>query len=576
MSLTINTAKSSGNDWNWRLTKRVLQFVSFDTWPIMAIGAVLVISSGASTLTPIILGKFVDSLLEPDVSVARISLIALAATMTLFSALLTAWSQYLSVWLGQRQVFRLRKQLAEATAKAPYVELGKINVGDISSNFTSDVASAQSLTSNALRTLTSTVSAVIFGGFAITSITPWAAAIAICAFPIMIVTSEVVGRKISPVANWALHSNGKILQISREIADQPTALLLRTGLNKNAVDNRVQSSIETGKRATLSAARVQCSYGLLVGLMAGALTITTYFVGGVQVTSGKMTVGDLAALIALMPIIYGSLQDIAGIRADFASSMAAFSRIYKTLDRLETNHIFTDQGLQHVIKPGVIPTLRVENLVVGYEQKKCLGPVSFRGQVGSLTVLEGASGIGKSTLLHTLVGEIPPLSGRVFLEGKELSPSRPQIGLVSQDALFLSGSLAENFRLAVPNATDSEIWTVLEKVGLKNEIESLPNQLNTDVGHQGTRFSGGQKMRLSIARALLTRPFVLALDEPIAHLDEESREKVFAAISEFQENGIVLAVSHQREMSRAATQKILFQPREQVENINSKDLNVAP
>lgn len=293
-------------------------------------------------------------------------------------------------------------------------------------------------------------------------------------------------------------------------------------------------------------------------------------------TSGKMTVGDLAALIALMPIIYGSLQDIAGIRADFASSMAAFSRIYKTLDRLETNHIFTDQGLQHVIKPGVIPTLRVENLVVGYEQKKCLGPVSFRGQVGSLTVLEGASGIGKSTLLHTLVGEIPPLSGRVFLEGKELSPSRPQIGLVSQDALFLSGSLAENFRLAVPNATDSEIWTVLEKVGLKNEIESLPNQLNTDVGHQGTRFSGGQKMRLSIARALLTRPFVLALDEPIAHLDEESREKVFAAISEFQENGIVLAVSHQREMSRAATQKILFQPREQVENINSKDLNVAP
>lgn len=209
------------------------------------------------------------------------------------------------------------------------------------------------------------------------------------------------------------------------------------------------------------------------------------------------------------------------------------------------------------------PAIRFENVSYAYPRtdgnasSDALIDVDLGIEGGEHGVLLGHSGSGKSTMVQLLLRYDDPRIGRITLDDEPitrytLDSLRRNIVVVSQRNQLMDWTLAENLRLGTPNATDDQIWDVLEIVGLADEVRSMPEGLHTEVGANGSALSGGQSQRVCLARALLMRPKVLVLDEFTANLNVELEAEIRAALDAWPDELTIVEVSHREQALKAA------------------------
>ena len=172
--------------------------------------------------------------------------------------------------------------------------------------------------------------------------------------------------------------------------------------------------------------------------------------------------------------------------------------------------------------------------------------VSISVQSGMPLIIKGPSGCGKSTLLQALAGELPVQSGEITLNEQNWFAYdwQDQLGYLGQQLDIFDQTLAANLRLGKPDATEEELLSALDKVGLLPWLQAQPQGLQTALGEYGAAISGGQARRVALARLLLKPRKVLLLDEPFAGLDTETRERVWNSVREHQKQGLLIIVSH--------------------------------
>jgi ATP-binding cassette subfamily C protein len=190
---------------------------------------------------------------------------------------------------------------------------------------------------------------------------------------------------------------------------------------------------------------------------------------------------------------------------------------------------------------------------------EALTDVCLRLPAGTLTVLSGPSGAGKSTLLDLLAGLLRPDHGRISIDDRELTDDlaqawRHSIAYVLQDPFLFHDTIRANLRVAKPDATDSELDAALVLSGAATFVDSLPQRMDTIVGDRGARFSGGERQRLALARALLRNPTLLILDEPTSALDERNERMVLEGIEALKGRVTMILVTHRPERLGAADQ----------------------
>lgn len=176
---------------------------------------------------------------------------------------------------------------------------------------------------------------------------------------------------------------------------------------------------------------------------------------------------------------------------------------------------------------------------------------------GRITALVGPSGSGKSTTADLVCGLLTPQAGTIHVDGLALTPEsarlwRRAVAYVPQDHFVLAGSVAENLRLARPDASDAQLWTALEGAGAADFVAALPHSLATPLGENGSRLSGGQRQRIALARALLMEPQLLVLDEATSALDWESQAAFARSVAALRGRVTVLVIAHRLSMVAAA------------------------
>lgn len=258
--------------------------------------------------------------------------------------------------------------------------------------------------------------------------------------------------------------------------------------------------------------------------MAGNLTILAMlYVGGNMVKTGEITIGELTSFLMYTAYAGGSLVGLSNFYSELMKGVGAATRLFEMQDRKPT--ISPTVGVQVKSARGPI---RFENVSFSYPTRpgvSIFSNLDFEIPQGSNVAIVGPSGGGKSTISALLLRFYSPTQGVVKIDGVDITSMnikslRRRIGLVAQEPVLFSGSIAENIAYGKPNATRAEIIAAARQANCQQFIGSLPDGLETSVGARGTQLSGGQKQRIAIARALIKNPDILILDEGTYQQDE--------------------------------------------------------
>jgi ATP-binding cassette subfamily B protein/subfamily B ATP-binding cassette protein MsbA len=279
-------------------------------------------------------------------------------------------------------------------------------------------------------------------------------------------------------------------------------------------------------------------------------SLVLYF-GGQAVMNGQMERGDLLEFFLLISLFYEPVNNLRQLNQLFLSSRAAADRVFEILDSEDE----PNPGDGQVLEPGFPARVEFRHLNFHYEDvaldnpEPILRDINLQAHPGETIALVGPTGAGKSTIVNLLPRFYNYKEGSILVGGKELREIdkrslRQEIGYVTQEAFLFNGTVRQNLLLARRDATDEQIWTALQHACCGDFVTNLSEGLDTNVGERGVKLSGGEKQRLSIARALLKDPPILLLDEATASGDTETEALIQQALDRLMQNRTVFVIAH--------------------------------
>lgn len=276
--------------------------------------------------------------------------------------------------------------------------------------------------------------------------------------------------------------------------------------------------------------------------------------GSVAVIEGRMTIGDLAFFFLLLSLFYEPVTKLRQLNQMIFSSRAAGDRVFEILD--SENEANADDG--DMLQKGFTTHVRFDNVSFAYGEQPTLSEVNIEAKPGETIALVGPTGAGKSTIVSLLTRFYECDSGTISIGGTNISTLNKQslrsvIGYVTQEAFLFNGTVRENLALAQRNASDAELWKALEAANAASFVRQLPKQLDTNVGERGVKLSGGEKQRLSIARALLKDSPILLLDEATSAVDNETERLIQQALDRLLQHRTSFVIAHRLSTVRNAT-----------------------
>lgn len=268
--------------------------------------------------------------------------------------------------------------------------------------------------------------------------------------------------------------------------------------------------------------------------------------GGYEVIQGNMVMGNLLTLFLLLSLFYDPVGKLHQLNQMALSSRAAADRVFEILDSEDEADATGGNPLNTPIKGAV----EFKDVSFAYDEgQPTLNKVSVIAKPGQTIALAGTTGAGKSTIVNLLCRFYEYDSGSISIDTQELDTLskdslRKAIGYVTQEAFLFNGTVRENLSLADRDADDDAVWKALEAARAADFVRELPDQLDTNIGERGVKLSGGEKQRLSIARALLKDPPILLLDEATASVDNQTELLIQQALDELMKNRTSIVIAH--------------------------------
>ena len=308
-----------------------------------------------------------------------------------------------------------------------------------------------------------------------------------------------------------------------------------------------------------------------VTLVGSALVLV---VGGLHVLAGTLSVGSLLVVIAYLTAVYNPISEIARTTGSLQQAVVSARRVREIFAL--TPELLDAPGA--IDATGISGRVRFDNVDFSYDgERPVLDGVSFEAEPGEMVALVGLTGAGKTTIAHLIPRLFEARGGRVLVDGIDVSryalqSLRAQIALVPQDPVIFTGTIADNIRYGLLDASDAEVVTAARAAHLHRFVARLPLGYGTEVAEAGASLSGGERQRIGIARALLKNAPILILDEPTSSLDAISEEAVFDALGRLRTGRTTFVIAHRLSTIRDATRILVLHEGRVVAQGNHDDL----
>lgn len=526
----------------------VLRFLREQVRPYLIlqleIGLCLLIGVALALADPLILKVILDRALgDRDM----LLLLILCGSMLVVLAFRSSF-QLLTVWLysysGLRILFDFRRRVFEHVMGLSSQILRGERTGDVMARLTTDIdvlqrAAAHTVVNGAQDLLT-------IGGILalLVWLDPVLTGILVLVYPLLVALLALLNRRLQ---RESVAARGAIAGLYAFLEERLRGLRLiqEFGREKGQARQHVRIS-RPWIASNLSLSVIGAGQVALADVTHTTAFILVFLLGGMRVISGALTLGGLVAFYTLASRLYRPISGLIDINIDLQVARASLARVYGLID--------LKSELTEVERPVVVDPVegsyRLDGVGLDWpDGSRALDGLNLTIEAGEFVALVGPSGSGKTTLASLLARYMDPTRGRVSLDGLDLklwslAGLRRVVGVVSQETVLFNDTLAANLRLARPEATDEQLWDVLEVAGLARLVERMPDQLETSVAEQGLRLSGGERQRLALARMLLKDPRIVILDEATSALDTQTEMEVLEALHKRVAGRTLIAIAH--------------------------------
>jgi ATP-binding cassette subfamily B protein len=532
-------------------------------WSLAFVTFLVFASSLVSLVNPFLIREIIDVAL-PQGRTGLLGLLALGMiVVAILNSSFSVSQTYVSTKIGQRVMHDLRTGVYSHLQRMSLAFFTRTRTGEVQSRIANDIGGMQDTVTTTATTLVSNATTVIATIVAMI-VLDWRLTIAtLIMLPFFVWISRHVGTERRRITRDRQKKLAVITSVVQESLSVSGILLGHTmGRSRELAENFARESGDLSDLEVSSnmAGRWRQS---TIQIVMSSMPAVIYWVSGLTGHGDHMaiSIGTLVAFTTLQQNLFRPSVQLLGTGVTLQSSLELFGRIFEYLD------LPVD-----IAEPGAPVSLeklngevRLNDVGFSYANapRPTLKDINVRVPAGHSLAVVGETGSGKTTLSYLIPRLYDVTSGSVTIDGVDIRDMSfddlaKAIGVVSQETYLFHASVADNLRFAKPDATDEELIEAAKVAQIHDHLASLPNGYDTLVGERGYRFSGGEKQRLAIARAVLRNPPILVLDEATSALDTQTEQAVQEAIDALSQGRTTITIAHRLSTIRDADEIIVL------------------
>ena len=543
--------------------RRIVRLFRPYRWSLLFVAFLVGASSLVSLVNPFLIREIIDVALPKGrtglLAVLALGMIVVAIANSSFSVSQT----YVSTKVGQRVMHDLRTSVYSHLQRMSLAFFTRTRTGEVQSRIANDIGGMQATVTTTATTLVSNATTVVATIIAMV-VLDWRLTIAsLIMMPFFVWVSRRVGTERRRITRDRQRQLSTISSIVQESLSVSGILLGHTmGRSASLTDD---FAAESGKLSDLEVASNMAGRWRqsTIQIVMSSMPAVIYWVTGLTGHGDHMaiSIGTLVAFTTLQQSLFRPAVQLLSVGVDIQSSLELFGRIFEYLD--------LPVDIAEPSHPAAIKKINGEVRLndVGFSYANAETP-TLRGidvtvPAGHSLAIVGETGSGKTSLSYLIPRLYDVTSGSVAIDGTDVRDMSfddlaKAIGVVSQETYLFHASVAENLRFAKPDATDEELVAAAKAAQIHDHLASLPDGYDTVVGERGYRFSGGEKQRLAIARAVLRNPPILVLDEATSALDTQTEQAVQEAIDNLSAGRTTITIAHRLSTIRDADEIIVL------------------
>ena len=564
--------------------KRLFKYMAPYKYRLIVIVCMAVLGALFSVLTPKVLGlgitKIADGMIAKFRGVPGASIdfnyltkiVIFLVLLYVFSAFFTYLQQFLMAGVAQNTIYKIRKEVDYKLNKLPLKYFDSNSKGDILSRVTNDLDNVSSTLQQSLNELITSVVTIIGVTIMMLTINVWLTLICLVVLPVGVFCTRPIIKKSQKFFGSQQKELGKM---NGHVEEVYSGHKIIKAFNREKIS--IEEFEEINKRLYNAGWKAQFVSGIIMPLMQfinNVAYVAIAVAGGLFVTGGTITIGDIQAFTRYIRQFTQPISQVANIVNILQSTAASAERVFELLDENEEvkeleNPISLDKVKGHVT---------FENVKFGYSDDNILiTDMNIEAKPGETVAIVGPTGAGKTTLINLLMRFYDVNSGAIKIDDVDIREMtrkelRNTFGMVLQDTWLFNGSIKDNIAYGVENATFEEVVEAAKAANADHFIRTLPEGYDTILNEEASNISQGQKQLLTIARAILSNPSILILDEATSSVDTRTEVFIQKAMNKLMEGRTSFVIAHRLSTIKDADLILVMKQGNVIEKGNHKEL----